>query len=76
MHVVVVTNIKIKDINDVKEHFKEEPTINPKEQFFEDREQHFKLEDAINKIIKQIVYVRSHHYCQYLFSIEITEVNE
>ena len=33
MHVVVVTNIKIKDINDVKEHFKLEPTINPKEQF-------------------------------------------
>ena len=31
MHVVVVTNIKIKDINDVKEHFKEEPTINAKE---------------------------------------------
>ena len=75
MHVVVVTNIKIKDITYVKEHFKYEPTINPKEQFLEDRE-HFKLEDAINKIIKQIVYVRSHHFCQYLFSIEITEVNE
>ena len=55
MHDVVVTNIKIKDINDVKEHFKEEPTINPKEQFFEDRER-FKLEDAINKIQIYIIF--------------------